>query len=79
MSDTQLLTIASSLVATLFALLVMMVGWLGNKFYSKLDEISKNLVEMAGELHHRINGIDRRLTVVETHCEHGRNSNGGGQ
>jgi membrane protein implicated in regulation of membrane protease activity len=74
MSDTQLLTIASSLVATLFAILVMMTGWLGNKFYGKLDEISKNLVQMAGELHQRINGIDRRLTVVETHCDnaHGR-------
>jgi biopolymer transport protein ExbB/TolQ len=67
MSDTILLSIAASLVATLFALLVAIIGWLGNKFYSKLDEISKNLVSMAGELHTRINGIDRRLVRVETH------------
>lgn len=69
MSDTLLLTIASSLVATLFGLLVLIVGWLGNKFYQKLDEISANLVKMAGELHQRINSIDRRLTIVETHHE----------
>jgi|JI6StandDraft_1071083.scaffolds.fasta_scaffold597121_2 biopolymer transport protein ExbB/TolQ len=69
MSDTVLLTIAASLVATLFGLLVTIIGWLGNKFYSKLDEISRNLVTMAGELHERINGLDRRVTVVETRVE----------
>jgi biopolymer transport protein ExbB/TolQ len=68
MSDTVLLSIAASLVATLFGLLVAIIGWLGNKFYSKLDEISKNLITMAGELHTRINGIDRRLVRVETHA-----------
>lgn len=69
MTETMLLTIASSLVATLFGLLVLIVGWLGNKLYSKLDEMSRNLVAMAGELHDRINGLDRRLIVVET--QHG--------
>lgn len=66
MNDTILLTIAASLVATLFGVLVAIIGWLGNKFYAKLDEISKNLITMAGELHERINGIDRRLVRVET-------------
>lgn len=70
MTETQLLAIAASLVATLFGLLVALLGWLGNKFYSKLDEISKNLVLMAGELHERINGLDRRVTVVETRVIH---------
>lgn len=69
MNDAQLLTLAASLVATLFGLLVTLIGWLGNKFYTKLDEISKNLVDMAGELHERINGLDRRVTKVETQCE----------
>ena len=70
MTETQLLAVAASLVATLFGLLVALLGWLGNKFYSKLDEISKNLVLMAGELHERINGLDRRVTVVETRVSH---------
>lgn len=69
MNDTLMLTIAASLVATLFGVLVAIIGWLGNKFYSKLDEISKNLVAMAGELHERINGLDRRLVRVETNME----------
>lgn len=67
MSETILLSIAASLVATLFGVLVVIIGWLGNKFYNKLDEISRNLVTMAGELHERINGIDKRLVRVETH------------
>lgn len=66
MSEAMLLATAASLVATLFGVLVAVIGWLGNKFYSKLDEISKNLVTMAGELHDRINGIDKRLVRVET-------------
>lgn len=65
MTEPLLLTIASSLVATLFGLLVLIVGWLGNKLYSKLDEMSRNLITMAGELHGRINDIDKRLVVVE--------------
>jgi len=66
MTETMLLTISSSLVATLFGLLILILGWLGNKTYNKLDEISGNLIKMAGELHTRINGLDRRLIRVES-------------
>lgn len=66
MTETTMLVVASSLVATLFGLLVAIIGWLGNKSYAKLDEISRNLITMAGELHDRINGIDKRLVRVET-------------
>ena len=74
MNETQLLTIACMLVATLFGILVAIIGWLGNKFYTKLDEISKNLVTMAGELHDRINGLDRRTTILETKIESRENT-----
>ena len=70
MSETTLLAIAASLVATLFGVLVTIIGWLGNKFYTKLDEISRNLIAMAGELHDRINGLDKRLVRVETTIDH---------
>lgn len=74
MSETMLLTIAASLVATLFGLLVAVLGWLGNKIYAKLDEMAKTMQEIAGDLHDRINGLDRRVTVVETRCStnHGK-------
>lgn len=60
------MTIALSLVATFFGLLMMVLGWSAQKLYGKVDEISKNLLTMASELHDRITGIDLRLTRVET-------------
>ncbi len=69
MSDNALTALALSLVATLFGLLTMILGWLGAKLYAKLDEMSKNLILMAGELHNKINGIDVRLVEVETRCD----------
>lgn len=66
MTDAAMLSLLLSLVGGLVSVLILIIGWLGNKFYLKLDEISRNLVAMAGELHERINGLDRRLVRVET-------------
>ena len=69
MNDQILLTLAASLVATLFGLLVAVLGWLGNKIYSKLDEVSNAMHKIAGDLHEKLNELDRRVTRVETHVE----------
>jgi uncharacterized protein YoxC len=76
MTETQLLTMAASLVATLFGLLVVILGWLGNKIYSKLDEMSGTMRSIEWDLHDRINGLDKRVTVIETRCttNHAHNS-----
>ena len=65
MSESQFLSITISLVATLFGILILIVGWLGSKVYIKLDEMSKTMRDMTLELHDRIGGIDRRLVRVE--------------
>lgn len=65
MSDNTVISIALSLVATLFGLLTLIVGWLGNKIFNKLDEVSKGITTVSAELHTRINGLDTRLTHVE--------------
>ena len=65
MTENMLLILAISLVGVFFGLLMAVLGWIGNKLYNKVDEMSKNLVAMAGELHERINGIDSRLIRVE--------------
>lgn len=75
MSETMLLTISASLLVAMFGLLCSILGWIGNRIYNKVDEMATNLEKMAGELHDRINGIDRRVTVVETKC--GSNHIGG--
>ncbi|OGT54234.1 MAG: hypothetical protein A3E01_00155 [Gammaproteobacteria bacterium RIFCSPHIGHO2_12_FULL_63_22] len=68
MNETMLLALAASLVAAMFGLLCAILGWLGNRIYNKVDEMSNSLTSMASELHTRISGIDRRVTVVETRC-----------
>ena len=69
MSDTQLLTIACSLVATLFGLLVAIIAWGGARVIAKLEDVAKQLSSTAGELSGRINGIDVRVAKLETRCE----------
>lgn len=68
MPDTLLLTVAASLVATLFGLLVALLAWLGNKIYNKLEEMARTMQTIASDLHERINDLDKRVTVVETRC-----------
>lgn len=69
MNETLLLTLAASLVATLFGLLVAVLGWLGSRIYGKLDELSRTMQNIAGDLHERINGVDKRVTVIEARCD----------
>jgi cell division protein FtsB len=69
MNEATLLTIALSLVAVLFGLLVSILAWIGGRLYNKLDEIVKSLGSVASELHGRINTIDRRVTVIEAQNE----------
>lgn len=57
------------MVATLFGLLMAIIAWGGSRVISKLEAVADKLNAMALELHGRINGIDMRLSVLETHCE----------
>ena len=68
MTEIDLLSISAVLVATLFGLLTSLLGWGGSKVIARLDAVVEKLESVAGQLHHRINGIDRRVTVIETRC-----------
>ena len=61
-----MLTIAASLVACMFGLLATVVGWMGARVIVRLDAMVEKLNNVAGELHTRINGLDTRITRVET-------------
>ena len=69
MSETQMLTMSASLVACMFGLLTVVVGWMGARVIVRLDTMVEKLNSVAGELHTRINGLDTRLTRVETIAE----------
>ena len=68
MTETMMLAVAASLVAAMFGLLTAVVGWIGARAITAIDGMRDKLNEVAGELHTRINGLDRRITVVETKC-----------
>ena len=62
------ITTLLSLVAVLFAVLVMMLGWMGNKVYTKLGSLATTLHKVESDVHGRISQLDRRVTRVETKC-----------
>lgn len=74
MTEPHLISILLALVAAFFFLLVAMVGWMGNKLYMKLSEMSVSMHNIESDLHGRITDLDRRVTVVETKlAKKGRN------
>lgn len=67
MTETQMLTMAATLVAAMFGILSAVLGWVGSRAIATLDAMRNKLDEVASELHQRINSIDRRVTIVETY------------
>ena len=68
MTQIDLIAVAGWAIAALFGLLCAVLGWLGNKIFIKLETMSADINGIASELHEKVNGIDKRLTVVETRC-----------
>ena len=68
MTEISLVAISGSLVATLFGLLAVIVGWMGSRVILKLDDVVEMLRKVEAELHTRINKLDNRITAIETRC-----------
>lgn len=66
MNDNFIITIATSLVAVFFGLLVAVLGWIGNKIYSSLENVSRGLRDMEKELMLKLTDMDRRITRIES-------------
>ena len=66
MTDAQLLTLSAQLVAALFGLLILILGWMGNKLSSKLD----SMTSIFDEIKREIQKIDNRVTRLEERCRH---------
>ena len=69
MQPTEFMNMAASLVATLFGILIVLLGWLGNKLYSKLESIDGKVTKIETNLRGEIQEIDRRVTRLETYVE----------
>ena len=66
MSDAQLLTLSAQLVAALFGLLTLILGWMGNKLSTKLD----SMTSIFDEIKREIQKIDNRVTRLEERCRY---------
>lgn len=66
MTDAQLLTLSAQLVAALFGLLILILGWMGNKLSSKLD----SMTSIFDEIKREIQKIDNRVTRLEERCKY---------
>ena len=69
MTEAQMFTVAFSRVAGLFAVLVALVGYIGNRVTTKMDSLTASINILAGDLHTRINEHGERITRVEVHTE----------
>lgn len=67
-TEAWVITTLLALVAVLFSVLVLMLGWLGNKVYSRLGSLATTLHRVESDVHGRISQLDRRVTRVETKC-----------
>lgn len=67
MDTISLLTLASTLVAALFGVLIAILGWMGNKMYDKLNEMANSMRMIEKDLHGQISSLDRRVTRLEDH------------
>lgn len=55
-------------IGSLLALIVVILAWVGNRIHSRLDEISKSLSAIDKDLRIEINGLDNRVTSIESRC-----------
>jgi hypothetical protein len=53
-------------VGGLMSVLIIVIGWMGNKLHERLGEINETLATIDRDLRHELSRLDNRLTVVET-------------
>jgi hypothetical protein len=54
------------IVGGLMSILIIVIGWMGNKLHERLGEINETLATIDRDLRFELNRLDNRLTVVET-------------
>lgn len=55
------------LLASCFAILIVLLSWIGSRLHNKLDETIKILRAIERDLRGDLSKIDRRVTRIEDH------------
>lgn len=56
-------------IGGLMGLLVLVVGWIGNRIHNRLDSISSSLAAIERDLRKELGALDRRVAQVETRVD----------
>ena len=63
--DLAFFNIALSMVAGLFGLLTLVLGWLGSRLYEKLEGMAALMRTIESEVHNRITSLEVRMAHLE--------------
>jgi Tfp pilus assembly protein PilO len=53
------------LVSTLMGVLIVLIGWIGNRIHNKLDEMASALRSIEKDLRNDLSSLDRRVSYLE--------------
>lgn len=56
---------ALTLVAALFSILTVVLGWMGNKLYDKLEIMAASMHKIENDVHSRITKLEVRVAKLE--------------
>lgn len=53
-------------VGMLMSVLIVVIGWMGNKLHERLGDINETLATIDRDLRHELSRLDTRVSVIES-------------
>ena len=69
MNELNILGFLMGAIGGLIGLLTLVIGWIGSRIHTRLDDISKSLSSIEKDLRKDLSSLDRRLIAIETKHE----------
>ena len=55
-----------SIIATMIGILVILIGWIGNRIFTRMDRMQDILRDSETHIHRRLDNHEHRITKAET-------------
>jgi len=68
--ENEIVNLLIAIVGGLLAVLIAVIGWIGNRIHNRLDSISTSLASIEKDLRGELTHLDRRVSKIE--IEHGQ-------
>jgi hypothetical protein len=69
MSELNIFGFLMGAIGGLIGLLTIVIGWIGTRIHTRLDDISKSLSGIEKDLRGDLSNLDRRVVAIETRHE----------